>query len=85
MKKKSNLKPMLYFNFLNIDMSLIMKLSVKKCHTNVKYMHMERTVSQILYLGLSFYLIWKTGNFLLFFEYYFLDSIIKKLRYKSKF
>ena len=43
-----------HFYFLNIDILLNNKLPVIKFYTDVKNTHMEKTVSQISYLGLSF-------------------------------
>ena len=47
----------LHFYFLNIDISLIVEIAVIKSNTDVKNIHMEGTLSQIFYLGLSFYFI----------------------------
>ena len=40
-----------------MDISLIIEITVITFHTDVKNIHMEGIVSQILYLGLSFYFI----------------------------
>ena len=53
-----------------------------KSSTGVKNIHMEDTVSQIFYLGLSFDFIVKTCNFFHFLKLYFLDFIKQKLRPK---
>ena len=57
LKKNLNKNLFFHFNFLNINISLIMKLPVLKVYTDVKNTRMEGTVSQIFYLGLSFYFI----------------------------
>ena len=63
--KKQKIKDLLfYFYFLNMDILLNNELLVMKFCTDVKNIHMEGTVSQIVYLGLSLILFEKTGNFL---------------------
>ena len=60
---KFDLKKMLienqffYFYFLNSHILLIIVITVIQFYTDVKNIHMEGTVSQICYLGLSFYFI----------------------------
>ena len=51
-----------------MDILLNNELLVMKFCTDVKNIHMEGTVSQIVYIGLSLILFEKTGNFLWFFE-----------------
>ena len=50
-----------HFYFLNSDISLNNKLPVIKVYTGIKNIHIEGTVSQIFYLGLTFDLILKNG------------------------
>ena len=42
------------FIFVNSDISLIIKLTIIAFYTYVKEVHMEGTVSRILYIGLTF-------------------------------
>ena len=42
---------------LNSNISLIIEITVIKCYTHIKNIHMEGTVSQNFYSGLSFYFI----------------------------
>ena len=57
LKKKNNLKPISHFYFLNSHISLIIEITIINCYTGVKNIHMEETVSHILFLGLGFYFI----------------------------
>ena len=55
--KKQQIKyQFFHFYFLNCDISLILEITVITFYTDVKNIHMEGTVSQMFYLGLSFYL-----------------------------
>ena len=56
-KKKQILNEIFHFYFLNSDILLIIKITIIKFYTDIKNIHMEGTVSQIFYLGLSFYFI----------------------------
>ena len=56
-----NKKQYFYFYFLNKDFWLNIGVNVLKFSTDVKNIRMEGSVSQILYLGLSFYFIAKNG------------------------
>ena len=56
--KKQKIKDLfVQFYFLNMDILLDNKLPVIQFCTDVKNIHMEGTVSQIFYSGLSFYFI----------------------------
>ena len=52
-----NLKPIFSFLFLNTDILLDIVITELKLETQVKNITMEGSVSQIFYLGLSFYFI----------------------------
>ena len=58
-----NKKQLFHFNFLNKDFSLNIEVNVLKSSTYVKNILMEGSVSQICYIGLSFCLSKKKGNF----------------------
>ena len=61
-QKKSQIKNIFFhFYFLNKDISLNIYDKNLKLLTGVKHIHMEGTVSQILYSGRSFYFISKNG------------------------
>ena len=57
LEKKANLKQFFHFYILNSDISFIIVITVIKCYTDVKNIHMKGTTSQICCLGLSFYFI----------------------------
>ena len=53
--KKQKIKDLFFhFYFFNMDILLNDELLVMKFYIDVKNIHMEGTVSQIFYLGLSF-------------------------------
>ena len=62
-----NKKQYFYFYFLNKDFWLNIGVNVLEFSTDVKNIRMEGSVSQILYLGLSFYFIAKKGYILVIF------------------
>ena len=69
------------FYFLNMDISLgICLLSMKFCTVSHRIL-LEGSVSQIFYLGLSFYFMPKKGNFLTFFKTFF--SRFHKMKTKA--
>ena len=57
LKKKLIKNQFFHFYFLNSDILLTIEITIIKFYTDVKNIHIEGTVSQILYLGLSFYFI----------------------------
>ena len=60
--KKQKIKDLfVHFYFLNMDILLNNDLPEMKFCTDVENIHMEGTMSQIFYLGLSFNLILKNG------------------------
>ena len=60
--KKRQIKCLFFhFYFLNMDILLNNKPPVIKLYTGVINTHVEGTLSQISYLGLSFSFIWKNG------------------------
>ena len=63
-----NLKPIFSLLFFNTDISLDTEVTDFKIVTQVKNIHMEGSMSQISYLGLSSYFMSKTGNFWSFFQ-----------------
>ena len=51
-----------YNNLLNVDFSITIADTEFKFCFPILHIHLERTVSQIFYLGFSFYLCQKSGN-----------------------
>ena len=58
-----NKKHFFHFNFLNKDFSRNIEVNVLKSSTYVKNILMEGSVSKIFYIGLSFCLSQRKGNF----------------------
>ena len=56
-----NKKKKFHFYFFNKGISLNIKVKILKLSTDVMNIHMEGSVSQIFYLGLSFCFIKKNG------------------------
>ena len=59
--KEQEKKLFSHFYFLNKDISLNIQAKIMKFQTHVKNIHMEGTVSQIFYIGPSFYFVSKNG------------------------
>ena len=55
LKRRQILNLVFHLYFLNSDISLIIELTVIECYTDVKDIHIGRTVSQHSYVGLSFF------------------------------